>query len=66
MMIMPPTVFNVGDSAGSIAQLSKAPKMGLISRHILISETFTPGCCKAINQKLKAKSDTKTKEARHP
>ena len=62
MIIIPATVLNVGYSPGSMIQLSMAPNIGLISLHILISLTLAPLLCKAINQKLKAKTEINTRK----
>ena len=61
MIIIPATVLNVGYSPGSMIQLSTAPNIGLISLHILISLTLAHLLCKAINQKLKAKTEINTR-----
>lgn len=61
MIIIPATVLNVGYSPGSMIQLSMAPNIGLISLHILISLTLAPLLYKAINQKLKAKTEINTR-----
>lgn len=64
MISIPDTVVIVGYSPASITQLKTAPKIGLIRRHIFISETLAPLDCKAINQKLNAKTDMKTSTPR--
>ena len=45
-------------------QLSTAPRTGLIKRHILMSLTFVPSVRRAMNQKLKAKTEMKTSTPR--
>lgn len=64
MTAMPATVLKSGYSPGSMIQLSTAPRTGLIKRHILMSLTFVPSVRRAMNQKLKAKTEMKTSTPR--
>ena len=66
MIAMPATVLKWGCSPGSMIQLNTAPRTGLIRRHILISLTFVPSVRKAMNQKLKAKTEIKISTPRLP
>jgi len=48
-----------------MTQLRIAPSIGLMRRHILMSETLLPLVCKAMNQKLKAKTEMKISVPKH-
>ena len=63
---IPATVLKWGYSPGSMIQLRTAPSTGLIKRHILMSLTFVPSVRRAMNQKLNAKTETKTSTPRLP
>ena len=65
MISIPVTVLNVGYSPSNMTQLRIAPSIGLMRRHILMSETLLPLVCKAMNQKLKAKTEMKTSVPKH-
>lgn len=65
MISIPVTVLNVGYSPSNMTQLRIAPSIGLMRRHILMSETLLPLVCKAMNQKLKAKTEMKISVPKH-